>query len=251
MRKLLSILASILLMLALPIGAHQLGGKLKIGGKVSVATASGILPISVTGKNCVGNDNFSNPTCTWSADPAIGETIHCAVMNAGTGASAGTPYSVTDNASTPNVYTANGSAFAGTSTGATMQLFDSFSITHSPHTSTFTQTGSVQNFPVFICFSTTGGVGAADGAVGTYDSNISGTTLTTTVNPTGTADIAYGWVVVSGSPAFTAGTGFTLVGSNSSRASEQKILSSSGSQTCTMTYTPASVGNDMICGTYK
>lgn len=76
--------------------------------------------ISVTGKTCTNNSNSSSPvTCTWSTNPAIGETIHCWIVNYATGA-----FSGTDNGSTPNTYTANGSQYNGTALSGFYQFFD-------------------------------------------------------------------------------------------------------------------------------
>lgn len=210
------------------------------------ASGSGIV---VTGKTCanVVGGPVASVTCTWSSNPSAGETIHCAVSNYSNSYGGG---GVSDNASPSNTYSQNGSTYAGTGiSDGQYALFDSFGITNSPSTTTL-NIGFNSTFPGIGCFSTTGGTGAVDGALGTY-SQASGTTLTAAVVPTGSADISECGVFTSGGSTITAGAGYTLVATlGANESSEYKILSTSGSQNATATVSPSSAG-DMICGTYK
>lgn len=218
--------------------------------------SSGGSPITVTGKTCAHMNSFSNPTCTWSTNPAIGESIHCIVVNFNNGSD--TPFSVTDNASTPNTYTANGSNFLdNTNTVGDYQLFDSFAITHSPSTTSFSITGGGNNGTGLSCFSTTGGTGAADGSVVHTSQPTGSTSISVNVNPTGSTDLSecMGGTALAAST-FTAGSGYTLIGGiltfgNFNVEDEYKILSASGSQAAAITYSSSSAAAAIICGTYK
>jgi hypothetical protein len=240
-----------LLILSLIFG-QSISGPAKISGPVTVPAPSTIAPIALTGKTCIAESDFGNPTCTWSTAPSIGETIYCAVANQNFGG--GTPFSVTDNASTPNTYTGNGSAFTSSNTLVTHQFFASFSILHSPTTTTFSDTGANQNHMEMVCFSVTGGVGAVDGSVGTLD-QASGTSASVTVVPTGSVDIAIGAAHGSNNTTvWTQGSGYTQIGAtsctNCNLNVEAKILSASGSQSVPYSYTPSGVAS-MIGATYK
>jgi hypothetical protein len=186
----------------------------------------------------------------------VGENIVCAVGNFNDGGD--TPFSVTDNASTPNTYTADGSNYLdNTNTTGNYQLFTSFSITHSPSTSTFSVTGATQNQPIIDCITYTGGTGAVDGTPGHATVGSGSTSVTATINPTGSADLAFGLGSITGNFTFTAGSSFTLiggiVGSSSSFKSEAEyqVLSSSGSQNCPITYSSSTPAAAILCGTFK
>jgi len=232
-------------------------GPTKINGPTIIKSGVGGSSIVVTGKTCFATQNFSDPTCTWSANPSVGETIHCGVSNQN--GTLGTPFSVSDNASPANSYTANGSSFLSADLNGSFQFFDSFSITHSPSTTTLTTTGTNQNITGIGCISTTGGVGSVDAAVGTVTGNTV-TTMSATIVPTGSADLALFWVATNNGTAaatYTAGSGFTLIGTTltSSRFTyqmEYSVLSSSGSQSCPISWNQSSTsGNGGICGTWK
>jgi hypothetical protein len=237
--------------------AQGIGGKGGIGGNGGFGGGvPTISPYSITGKTCAHMQNFANSTCTWSTNPSVGESIHCIVVNSNDGSD--TPFSVTDNASTPNTYTANGSNFLdNVDTTSNFQLFDSFLITHSPSTTTFSITGAGNNGTALSCFSTTGGVPAVDGSVVHVAQGTGSTSISVNVNPTGSTDLSECMGgTASAASTFTAGTGYTLIGGiltfgNFNEEVEYQILSSSGSQAAAITYSSSSANAAIICGTYK
>lgn len=214
-------------------------------GPRNVALAAS--PITLTGDTCsnVGTSTGTSVTCTWSTAPSVGQTIHWGVYTF----SAPSTFTVTD--SSGNTCTANGAQYSGTSFGTiTYQLFDCFVIAGSPTTSTFTLSGS-GSFPVISGYSTTGGVGAVDGTPGTA-SVTSSTTISATINPTGSTDLSNCIVASGGGSTIGAGSGYALINTvNTNNTGEYKILTASGSQTATAAALSGAFSADLICGTYK
>lgn len=221
----------------------------------SIVNAGGgtvVAAIAVTGKHCefintAGGGAGATAVCTWSANPSVGETIHCTGADFGGTSNA---FSFTDNAGTPNTYTNNGSRYRGTGIGGDYQFFDTGAISNSPSTTTVSRTGAL--FMGLGCFSTTGGLSTADGAVGTFSQNVGvGATLTATIVPTGSADIAECFGTSTGGTNIHPGTGYTAISTIASNEMViYKLLSASGSQSATMTL-EGSFAADMICSTYK
>lgn len=227
--------------IALAVGLSLYGQSAQQQVLISQKIASGI---SVTGKTCVvGATGATNPAvCTWSSAPSIGETIHCAAANFG----ATSAFAGTDNAGTPNTYSTNGSIYNGSFFAGFQQFLDSFSISSSPTTTSITITGT-PSFVIVVCFSTTGGVGAADGPVGT---GTSASPISINITPVSSTDIAWAFGVCLSGKTMGAGAGYALIpGAASNQAGEYKILSGSGTQVLTMTTTGTMA--DVIAATYK
>lgn len=207
-----------------------------------------IAGIVATGKGCANQSFSGNPiTCTWSSAPVAGETIYCFISNS----SGGSTYTITDNAGTPNTYTANGAVFNSPSTFADYQMFRSFNIANSPTTSSITASGSTF-FLTILCMSVTGATNVVDGAIGTGN-QASGASLSATINPTGTKDIAFCGTVGAGGSTVTPGSGYTaapsVIGTNIKGV--YKILTASGSQSASVNNSPGTGSTDLICATYK
>jgi hypothetical protein len=99
-------------------------------------------------------------TCTWSSPPLAGEKIICGGSNLSATTAALT---FTDDGSTPNVYTPNGSIWNSTDLNNTAMQFATATVTNSPTTTSIAITGT-SNWPNLVCISTTGGAGTPDGA---------------------------------------------------------------------------------------
>ncbi len=202
--------------------------------------------IVATGKTCVAiNASGGGISCTWSANPAAGESIHCGVWAAGHPAT----FSISDNGSSGgNTYPQNGSNFVLTSISSfSIAIFDSFNITKSPSTTTLGNPGFTNRS--IACFSTTGGVGAVDGATGTYQNNPT-TSISVPVDPSGSADLAYFTYLGQHAPTPCSGcTQFGTYYGSSYIGIIYKVLSASSSQNITATMSSGYVG--AIGGTDK
>ena len=206
--------------------------------------ASGGGAITVTGNTCASWSYNNSTACTWTpSSPSVGNSIHCFVFNFSTT----TAFSVTDNAGVPNTYTQNGTAiYHGTANAGYYALFDDLAVTNGPLTATTASVTGTGNFFGLSCYETAGGSEVIDGAVGT-GSAASGS-VSATINPTGTTDLAS--CGVSSSSNLTPGTGYTGIAPVpfSPTTSIYQVLTGSGSQTATATIAG---GTDMICGTYS
>lgn len=208
------------------------------------SNVSPVIGPTYTSKTCVA---FGAPpqTCTWSAAPSIGETIHCGGQGSGSGGNV-TAFNVTDNASTPNTYTANG-AIVGPATSSSwyIGLQDSFNITHSPTTTTAVLVGTASSI-VFQCITTTGTSGAAiDGA--RASATATGTSNSVTITPVTVNDFGY-CVSQSGGATTWGATTWTPVPANLNTAYKNGLAAGSQSTVLTSTNSLTLVS---VCGTYK
>lgn len=197
-----------------------------------------------TGKHCSAFSGFPI-TCTWSAAPSVGETIHCVAQGHG---GTVTAYAITDNAGTPNTYAANGAVVGPATTFAWyMQLLDTFNVANSPTTTTLSVTGTAV-FSGLQCITTTGTAGAAiDGTRGT--ATTIGTSNSVTIAPVIANDFGICGSQADGAATYGAGTaGWVAVPSDMNII--YKNLLSAGSQ-ATVATTSVSLTIVTVCGTYK
>jgi hypothetical protein len=223
---------------------------LSLGVQIGIFSPGAFVPqhggtgsIVATGKTC-GNTvaGVTTATCTWSANPAVGESLHCGAWRSG---NSGT-FSISDNGSGgSNTYTQNGSTFVLTSVSSfIIAIWDSFHITKSISTTTISDIAGGGATLNITCFSTTGGTGAVDGAAGTYQ-NSSTASISVPVDPTGSADLAYFYFYTN--KTVTPCSGCTNVGG--SPGIVYTILNTSGSQNITATLSSSYFG--AIGGTDK
>jgi hypothetical protein len=212
----------------------------------AVTGATGVSGPTPTAKTCaaVSGGIGTTQSCTWSANPAIGETIYCYVF------SFSTPmvFSVTDSAA--NVYLQNGATLVNANSTDTAMFYFPL-LTGSISTTTLNVVAG-GNFLSLMCMSATSTSGAltVDGAIGTGQIG-SGTSNSATTSPTGPHSLNF----CGGSNA----TGATLVldaaytasaTSAGNLKSMYRVLASAGMTTATIT-TGASSSQSMICAAYK
>jgi hypothetical protein len=201
--------------------------------------------ITPTGKTCAAiNATASSVPCTWSSNPAAGETVVCGAYNF-----AGSPgtFSMTDSGS--NSYTGE-TAHTGIDTTSYMQIwYINVPLTGSISTNTVSATGT-PSFLSITCNSYTGGAASSPTngtCVGDSTSGLPvtcGTSITTTA-----AD--YIMCIGHNGGTLTAGTGFTLAASAGANvSSEYLVQGSAGTITPTMSQL-ASGDITFVCGAFK
>jgi hypothetical protein len=203
--------------------------------------------LALTGKTCaaVGSSSGTSASCTWSTAPSANETILCGAVN-----NANSAMSMSDNASTSNTYSGDGSRYAGTGIPAYYQFFTSALIANSPTTTTVS--ASTGNYLSLACISYTGGSSSPiDGTVGTHSQtgghSISASTTTSNAN-----DVIAGYSQIGYPYTLSATSGWTLLSPSGDTwyGLVYQVTSSSGSQTCTAD-TNVNSNGDMICGGFK
>ena len=196
-----------------------------------------------TAKSCAGETtSASTSTCTWSVNPGVGETLYCDVANFSTT----TSFSMTDNGSTPNTYTANG-AQQTTSTRHYQHFVAS--VTHAPSTTSVTVVGTA-SFLSLMCMSVTGGTGASDATVNFNSGGPSINTIvvTTTTSTNGSVIECLGWAQTG---TLSAGTGFTLRGAAFTNLAQEFQTTTTAGGYSSAINNSANTTMDITCAAYK
>jgi hypothetical protein len=210
--------------------------------------------ITVTGKHCSGKaaNGGSGPagqSCTWNVAPSVGETIHCLVYNNSVGGQTSTIFTVSDSAG--NSYTANGTGTLSTqsSIGEMYEFFDAVNIAISP-TSTSAAMSYYTAYQGLACFSTTGEAttSPADGSPVMATTSANGSSLSLTISPAGSADLAECGALASF--AISPGSGYSSI-PTTGITQIYKVLNAGGAQTASISIAGSGAAADLVCATYR
>jgi hypothetical protein len=194
--------------------------------------------IIVTSKTCVANGSGLSVSCTWSANPAAGESIFCGLVNINTLSGA----AVTD--SNNDSYSGAGSPYNFTVPGVSwwIQIFYFTNLPTSISTTTFSIPTSSASANMY-CNSATGvkATGALDGSICTGKITSAGSTVScSSALSTSAADLIVALGGTAGGVSLSLGSGFTLgATTNNQQETEYLVQSASGSVTPSFGVSPS------------